>query len=229
MRCGIVPIVAAAAVSMAPGSRCPVLRLSLQQAGRLRFGAAQGPPSWNTDRDGPWSPGYWVELEGGPNHGRTLVVTMDSIDSGLKEGDWCGVESLDDIAQLRCVALPDPEATASAITSRLQNGDRSRAAIQDVLRATTPIATMLVTVLAVGFLFARFAPQPSIVERQQRCEQLISGSVSVGDRQGAEAWLSTCDLSRTEADEVLFSAWTQRWQSKEPPLWNQPLDVLDRM
>ena len=188
-----------------------------QQLGRLRFGAARGPEEWIVDRDGEWSPGYWVELEGGPDDGRTIPVPLAQIEDGLKEGDACAIENLDDAddadgTRVRCVK-PSP------LTGfRFENSSTPPMAPGSVAlrNAARPVVTVVV-VLAAGLVLSRFAPRPSLLESQQRCERLLSGFIEVGDREGAESWLSACALSRAEGEELLSDAWQSRWQGKEPP------------
>ena len=54
-------------------------------------------------------------------------------------------------------------------------------------------------------------------ESQERCTQLISGSIEAGDRRGAEKWLATCDVPRDEAQRLLAATWLQRWGETGPP------------
>jgi hypothetical protein len=72
-------------------------REDAQPRGRLFFGATQGPASWREDRDGPWSGGYWVEAVGGAADGVTVVLSLDQIGPGLKEGDLCIIQELEEV------------------------------------------------------------------------------------------------------------------------------------
>ena len=70
----------------------PRTEVQQQYRGRLMFGAARGPSNWLPENDGStWSPGYWVEINGGPEDGRSIVVSLDDV-AGLREGDLCSVE-----------------------------------------------------------------------------------------------------------------------------------------
>ena len=80
--------------------------------GVLKFGAAKGPSTWIVERDGAWSPNYWVEVKGGKNDGKAFVVPPESIELGLKEGDTCDLV-LGDSEQPLCVKLPLNDAPSS--------------------------------------------------------------------------------------------------------------------
>ena len=69
------------------------INLLAQTLGRLRFGAVRGPKGWESERDGPWKPGYWVEIEGGLDEGATVLIQDKSrIAPGLAVNDLCAVE-----------------------------------------------------------------------------------------------------------------------------------------
>ena len=96
--------------------RCVVLQAepTASRRGRLRFAATRGPASWLETKDGPWSPGYWVEIEGGPDDGRDVVIDLADVGPGLKEGNLCCVVLGEDGSRWRCVALDDPIAPGAA-------------------------------------------------------------------------------------------------------------------
>ena len=99
--------------------RCVVLQAepTASRRGRLRFSATRGPASWLETKDGPWSPGYWVEIEGGPDDGRDVVVELADIGPGLTEGSLCAVVLREDGSGWRCFKLDGalaPEAAQPA-------------------------------------------------------------------------------------------------------------------
>ena len=101
---------------------------SSRRRGRLRFGATNGPASWLERNDGPWSPGYWVEVEGGPDDGRYVVIALADIGPVLKEGGLCCVEPLgEDGSRWRCV-VPDDGTVPSAVQLSAAATWRARAA-----------------------------------------------------------------------------------------------------
>ena len=188
----------------------PACRLHLQQQadGRLQFGASSGPSWWQEDRDGPWKPGYWVVVEGGANDGQEVVIALADVGAGLKQGDTCVLEPLEDGSGWRCVASSAGPPAAAPKERRRPWVDRAR-------QAARPVSVVVATV-AVGFAFAQFAPRPDARENLERCERLISGSIEAGDRLGAERWLAACDAS-VEKEAVLAGAWLQRWGEEGPP------------
>ena len=71
-----------------------VSMLAQARLGRLRFGAAKGPKTHEPERDGPWRPGYWVEIDGGRDDGAVVLIPDRSrIADGLAENDMCAVHS----------------------------------------------------------------------------------------------------------------------------------------
>ena len=76
--------------------------------GRLQFGATRGPRTWQTDRDGPWVPAYWVEIQGGLDDGEVVLIPDKArIARGLSAGDLCAIEY--DVEGARCIALEENE------------------------------------------------------------------------------------------------------------------------
>ena len=189
--------------------------------GRLRFGATKGPSWWLESEHGPWSPGYWVEIEGGA---QSITIALDDVARGLKEGDMCGVELVDGEARWRCAPLPPdrrqqpPEASeTSGVAWRLQP-------LEQLQKAARPLS-VVVGVVAMGLILAHFAPSPSARESLERCERLISGSVEMADRRAAERWLPTCGISAEQADQLLEDPWLRRWGEREPPEMVQGVPV----
>ena len=93
-----------ASFTTAPRHQAILLQFEQEpNTGVLRFGASKG-PSWWTERDGAWSPCYWVEIEA---TGQEILVARDDL-AGLKEDDECMVELVEDGSRCRCVPLsPD--------------------------------------------------------------------------------------------------------------------------
>lgn len=188
--------------------------------GRLFFGAARGPRSWNVERDGPWQPGYWVEVQSGSDDGAILLVEKDRLESGLTAGDLCGI----DVRQngevyglkLTEAAVQEEEKTTTPGFRYERNRIESRRAklLRDVGR---PLG-IGVAVAAMAALFAQFTPEPSLSESLERCARLVSGSVEAGDRVGAERWMSTCGLApEVDAEGFLAETWLRRWGENGPP------------
>ena len=170
--------------------RCVVLQAepTASRRGRLRFAATRGPASWLETKDGPWSPGYWVEIEGGPDDGRDVVIELADVGPGLKEGSLCCVVLGEDGSRWRCVALDDPTAPGAAQPAATAAW---RAIAQQVAR---PLSVVAATV-ALGVCLAQFAPRPEAQESLLRCERLLSGAIERADRRAAEGWLAACDPS----------------------------------
>ena len=144
--------------------RCVVLQAepTASRRGRLRFAATRGPASWLETKDGPWSPGYWVEIEGGPDDGRDVVIDLADVGPGLKEGNLCCVVLGEDGSRWRCVALDDPIAPGAAQPAPTAAW---RAIAQQVAR---PLSVVAATV-ALGVCLSQSAPRPSAQESLLRC------------------------------------------------------------
>ena len=172
---------------------------SSRRRGRLRFGATNGPASWLERNDGPWSPGYWVEVEGGPDDGRYVVIALADIGPVLKEGGLCCVEPLgEDGSRWRCV-VPDDGTVPSAV--QLSAAATWRARARQVARPLSVVASTV----ALGVCLAQFAPRPGEQESLVRCERPLLAWIGVGVRvtarvemqvrvwvrsgSGASAWL----------------------------------------
>ena len=193
---------------------------SMRYRGRLCFGAARGPRWWNAERDGEWSPGYWVEIEGGRDDGLALLVAKDDVGAGLMAGDKCCVELFDG-EHARCMPLGDAaaqqggiEAAKDARGSGLVAAMRSRPSAMRVAGAQVGSA---LGIAATAMLLAYFAPQPSLEESLARCAQLISGAIETADQPAAEAWLETCNVPSAEANALLADVWQRRWGTEELP------------
>jgi len=184
----------------------------IQARGRLCFGAARGPRSWVDEVDGPWRPGYWVDIEGGAEDGKSLLVSTENVAPGLQPGDACGVK-LDADGLPRCVPLSaDVMEAESAFRF-----ERERARWERLVASLAqPVATAT-AILAFAGLLATFTPTPGAQESRERCERLVSGSIEIGDRRSAERWLATCDLPTDVADELLAERWRRRWGNEPPP------------
>ena len=144
--------------------RCVVLQAepTASRRGRLRFAATRGPASWLETKDGPWSPGYWVEIEGGPDDGRDVVIDLADVGPGLKEGNLCCVVLGEDGSRWRCVALDDPIAPGAAQPAPTAAW---RAIAQQAAR---PLSVVAATV-ALGVCLSQSAPRPSAQESLLRC------------------------------------------------------------
>lgn len=186
-----------------PPTRSAIFLQSQQEpnTGRLRFGATRG-PSWWTDRDGPWSPGYWVEIEA---TGQEILVARDDL-AGLKEDDVCMVELVEDGSRCRCVPL-SPDAPIA----------RRRSAAERLAARLVMPAGVVAAVTIAGLILSNNAPAPDAVFARDRCERLISGSVEAADRRAAERWLKACDATLEDPERLLDAAWLRRWGERGPP------------
>ena len=157
--------------------RCVVLQAepTASRRGRLRFSATRGPASWLETKDGPWSPGYWVEIEGGPDDGRDVVVELADIGPGLKEGSLCAVVLREDGSGWRCFKLDGalaPEAAQPADSAAWR--EIVQKAARPLLR---PLGVVAATV-ALGSALSQFAPRPDAQESLLRVRGSGSGSGS---------------------------------------------------
>ena len=188
-----------------PRTRCPDrgVAMLISAVGKLRFGAARGPPNWIPDRDGPWSGGYWLECDD------DKCIICDEVSPGLTEGAACAIEIGDDASRV-CVPLPSNYAEAIARQGMERKRIEQAKQLRDILRPTLTAAA----IFAAAFLFYSNAPEPSAFEATERCERLISGSIEAADREGAQKWLSTCDLSGDDAERLLERQWQERWPAE---------------
>jgi len=184
--------------AMAVGTLFFALAATALQRGKLCFGAARGPPSHIPERDGPWRAGYWIELE----DGKTVCVPTDAIDAGLREGDQCGLDYDGGTARVRTVA-------AMPALGRAPRPPHSFSLSPEVLQA----AATVIAIVGVASILAANRPEPSIEERIERCERLISGSVAARDRDAASMWTLRCELERDAAERILEQAWRRRWDA----------------
>ena len=197
------------AVWVEPRRRCGDVRM-LRARGTLRFGAVRGPSNWVAERDGTWTPGYWVEIEGGIDDGAYHLVQTANVSPGLISGAFCDVE-IDETGRTRAVPA---DAIAKVSTSR---SERDQAARTRFLSRLLQLPATLFAIATFAALLAASAPPPSERENLEQCSRLISGSVEIGDRAGAERWLSTCRLSDGAAEDLLAERWSQRWGDTTPP------------
>ena len=188
------------AIILAQGAPNVSRMLLISAVGKLRFGAARGPPTWIPDRDGPWSGGYWLECDD------DKCIICDEVSPGLTEGAACAIEIGDDASRV-CVPLPSNYAEAIARQGMERKRIEQAKQLRDILRPTLTAAA----IFAAAFLFYSNAPEPSAFEAAERCERLISGSIEGADREGAQKWLSTCDLSGDDAEQLLERQWQERW------------------
>ena len=196
-----------AAVWAEPRRRCSHVCM-MQARGRLRFGAARGPSDWLAERDGTWTPGYWVEIEGGTDDGACHLVQTVDVSPGLSDGDICGVE-IDGTGTARAVP-----ADSDVRTFRFEHDEAARSRL--LARLLQPAAIICATA-AFAALLAAYAPPPSARESLEQCTRLISGSIEIGDRAGAERWLATCRLPDGTGDDLLAERWSRRWGNQPPP------------
>ena len=190
--------------SFTTAPRHQAILLQFQQepnTGVLRFGATKG-PSWWTERDGAWSPCYWVEIEA---TGQEILVARDDL-AGLKEDDECMVELVEDGSRCRCVPL-SPDAPIA----------RRRSAAERLAARLVMPAGVIAAVTVAGLILSNNAPAPDAVFARDRCERLISGSVEAADRRAAERWLKACDASLEDPERLLDAAWLRRWGERGPP------------
>ena len=157
--------------------RCVVLQAepTASRRGRLRFSATRGPASWLETKDGPWSPGYWVEIEGGPDDGRDVVVELADIGPGLKEGSLCAVMLREDGSGWRCFKLDGPLAPEAA-----QPADSAawRGIVQKAARPLLRPLGVVAATVALGGALSQFAPRPDAQESLLRVRGSGSGSGS---------------------------------------------------
>ena len=131
--------------------------------GRLRFAATRGPASWLEKNDGPWSPGYWVEVEGGPDDGQDVGIDLADVGPGLKEGDLCCVVLGEDGSRWRCVAPDNPMAPEAAQPV-------AAAAWHARARQVAQPLSVVATTVCLGVLLTQFAPRPAMQENLLRCD-----------------------------------------------------------
>ena len=187
--------------------------------GRLQFGATRGPRTWHTDRDGPWVPAYWVEIQGGLDDGEVVLIPDKArIARGLSAGDLCAIEY--DVEGARCIALEENEyATAEAAVKtgfRFETPSTRGFADRLLRSAAKPIGITL-AIVAAGAVLVGLSPPPDAREQTERCARLISSGVEVGNREAATRWLPTCGLPAAEAESILQEQWERRWGAEGPP------------
>ena len=191
-----------ASLSTAPRHQAILLQSQQEpNTGVLRMAPLKG-PSWWTERDGAWSPGYWVEIEA---TGQEILVARDDL-AGLKEDDECMVELVEDGSRCRCVPL-SPDAPIA----------RRRSAAERLAARLIMPAGVVAAVTIAGLILSNNAPAPDAVFARDRCERLISGSVEAADRRAAERWLKACDASLEDPERLLDAAWLRRWGERGPP------------
>ena len=162
-----------------------------------------------------------MEVIGGVADGREIVISLEQIGPGLKEGDACIIEELED-GSVCCMPVPreGPEVATAGLsmgsTASANSLAGEREIVQRLREAALPLSIVAATV-AMAALFAHYAPAPSAQETRERCERLVSGSIELGDRPGAERWLATCDVPMEDAEGLLNSKWMERWGVENPP------------
>ena len=182
-----------------------VSMLAQARLGRLRFGAAKGPKTHEPERDGPWRPGYWVEIDGGRDDGAVVLIPDRSrIADGLAENDMCAVEYDEDGARAVLVASGFRYESEPSLAERVLES------------AVRPIGIAL-AILAASVVLVHYAPQPTAREQAERCARLVSAGIEAGDRQSAQRWLASCRLPDIEAAQLLEERWTTRWGAQGPP------------
>ena len=175
--------------------------------GRLCFGAAKGPKSHEPERDGPWRPGYWVEIEGGPDDGASVLIPDRSrIADGLAVDDRCAIEFDEDGAR----AVPAPTSSGFRYESPPSLARR-------VLESAARPVGVVLAVLVASAVLVDYAPQPTAREQAERCARLVSAGIEAGDRRSAQRWLASCGLPDVEAAQLLEEQWTTRWGTQGPP------------
>ena len=162
-----------------------------------------------------------MEIEGGVDDGLAIALPTENIEAGIKEGDLCYVVEEGE-SGVRCIPIP-PGQRSESFRFEASRTRRTKKLISD---ATRPVS-VLAAVLAAAMLFTQFTPSPGGVELTERCERLITGSVATGNRRAAERWLSMCDLSNADAEQLLADAWLRRWGEEGPPRMIQGVPVKD--
>ena len=186
---------------------------SLVGRGILCFGASKGPRTWSIERNGPWRPGYWIEIEGGPDDGEiVLLPDKERIAAGLAAGDICNV--LIDDAGVRCTAL---NAEASATSSFRFDTPSTQGLVKRLLRVAAKPSLIVLAVVLASATFIQLSPPLDGRQQTERCARLVSSGIEAGDREGAATWLPTCGLPADEAEALLEKQWRSRWGDEGPP------------
>jgi hypothetical protein len=116
-----------------------------------------------------------------------------------------------------CLIDPYSAEEESAVRSADDDpGGKQKKVLGMLLNRLALPSSVVIATVAMGTVFATFAPPPSAVEARERCERLISGSIRMGDRRGAEKWLSTCEMPVAEAEDLLSRSWLEQWGHDGP-------------
>jgi len=102
-----------------------------------------------------------VEIEGGPDDGRDVVVELADIGPGLTEGSLCAVVLREDGSGWRCFKLDGPLAPEAA-----QPADSAawRAIVQKAARPLLRPLGVVAATVALGSALSQFAPRPDAQE-----------------------------------------------------------------